>query len=66
MNALPTLAPLDAELKRDLLTKIAGKAKPLGALGRLEALAVQIGQIRGTLTPHLGPAELVIFAGDHD
>jgi nicotinate-nucleotide--dimethylbenzimidazole phosphoribosyltransferase len=62
---LPTLAPLDADLKPALLAKIAGKAKPLGALGRLETLAVQIGQIRGTLSPKLGPAELVIFAGDH-
>jgi nicotinate-nucleotide--dimethylbenzimidazole phosphoribosyltransferase len=62
---LPTLAPLDASLKQSLLAKIAGKAKPLGALGRLETLAVQIGQIRGTLAPQLGPAELVIFAGDH-
>jgi nicotinate-nucleotide--dimethylbenzimidazole phosphoribosyltransferase len=62
---LPKLAPLDADLKRALLAKIAGKAKPLGALGRLETLAVQIGQIQGTMSPKLGPAELVIFAGDH-
>jgi nicotinate-nucleotide--dimethylbenzimidazole phosphoribosyltransferase len=62
---LPTLAPLAADLKRALQAKIAGKAKPIGALGRLETLAVQIGQIRGTLSPTLGPAELVIFAGDH-
>jgi nicotinate-nucleotide--dimethylbenzimidazole phosphoribosyltransferase len=62
---LPVLQPLDAGLKLALLAKIAGKAKPLGALGRLEKLAVQIGQIRGTLVPTLGPAKLVIFAGDH-
>jgi nicotinate-nucleotide--dimethylbenzimidazole phosphoribosyltransferase len=62
---LPTLNPIDAGLKTALLAKIAGKAKPLGALGLLEKLAVQIGQIRGTATPTLGPAELVIFAGDH-
>jgi nicotinate-nucleotide--dimethylbenzimidazole phosphoribosyltransferase len=62
---LPVLPPLDAGLKQALLAKIAGKAKPLGAMGRLEKLAIQIGQLRGTLAPKLGPAELVIFAGDH-
>lgn len=63
---LPILPALDdAGLKPALLAKIAGKAKPLGALGRLEKLAVQIGQIGGTLAPTLGSAELVIFAGDH-
>ncbi len=65
MINLPALQPLDAGLKQTLLAKIAGKAKPLGALGRLEKLAVQIGQIQGTASPKLGPAELVIFAGDH-
>jgi nicotinate-nucleotide--dimethylbenzimidazole phosphoribosyltransferase len=65
MITLPLLAPLDAGLKQTLIAKIAGKAKPLGALGRLEQLAVQIGQIRSSATPRLGPAELVIFAADH-
>ena len=65
MMQLPVLQPLDAGLKHALLAKIAGKAMPLGALGRLEKLAVQIGLIRGTPSPTLGPAELVIFAGDH-
>jgi nicotinate-nucleotide--dimethylbenzimidazole phosphoribosyltransferase len=62
---LPTLPPLDADLKQALLAKVAGKAKPLGALGRLELLAVQIGQIQGTLTPVLRSSFLAVFAGDH-
>jgi nicotinate-nucleotide--dimethylbenzimidazole phosphoribosyltransferase len=52
-------------LAAQLRSKIAGKAKPLGALGRLEDLAVQIGVATGSLEPDLGAARLLIFAGDH-
>ena len=44
---------------------IDGKAKPVGALGRLEELAVQIALIRGEAAASLGAACLIIFAGDH-
>ena len=44
---------------------IDGKAKPVGALGRLEELAVQIALIRGEAAAPLGAATLIIFAGDH-
>jgi len=52
-------------LQSSLRTKIAGKAKPVGSLGRLEDLAVQIGLATRSLTPNLGKAQLLIFAGDH-
>ncbi len=52
-------------LEQQLRAKIAGKAKPVGSLGRLEELAVQIGLVTGSLTPDLGGARLVVFAGDH-
>lgn len=52
-------------LRRNLEARVAGKAKPIGALGRLEALAVQIGLVTGSLTPDLGPAKIIVFAGDH-
>ncbi len=52
-------------LQASLRTKIAGKAKPPGSLGRLEDLAVQIGVATRSLTPALGQARLLIFAGDH-
>lgn len=51
----------EAQLRR----KIAGKAKPLGAMGRLEEVAVQIGLVTGSSEPDLGSARVVIFAGDH-
>ena len=52
-------------LTAQLKAKIAGKAKPHGALGRLEDLAVQIGLATGSLSPDLGSARLLIFTGDH-
>lgn len=52
---------LDAELRR----KIDQKTKPPGSLGRLEELALQIGRVRGALTPSLNRPHLVVFAGDH-
>ncbi|GAB1394608.1 nicotinate-nucleotide--dimethylbenzimidazole phosphoribosyltransferase [Rhodocyclaceae bacterium] len=52
---------LDAALR----AKIDAKTKPLGALGRLETLAFQIGRVRASLTPTLDHPHIVVFAGDH-
>jgi len=67
MPAMMNLAisPADRSLDAALRAKIDGKTKPLGALGRLEALALQIGRVRGSLTPTLNRPHLVVFAGDH-
>jgi nicotinate-nucleotide--dimethylbenzimidazole phosphoribosyltransferase len=52
-------------LAEALRAAVDGKAKPVGALGRIEDLALQIGLITGSSKPDLGRAALIVFAGDH-
>ena len=62
--------PLIADIANPTLTqalqhKLDHKTKPLGSLGRLEALALTLGQILGTETPALEQPQMVVFAADH-
>ena len=45
--------------------RIDRKTKPLGALGRLEALALQLALVQQCETPQLHAPQLVVFAADH-
>ena len=55
----------DAALLARLQQVLDGKTKPVGALGRLESLALRIGGILGTEAPSLESPQMVVCAADH-
>ena len=59
---LPLLDPAVAQQVR---ARWDGKTKPLGSLGDLETLAVQVAQIQNCTTPALAETHVLVFAGDH-
>jgi nicotinate-nucleotide--dimethylbenzimidazole phosphoribosyltransferase len=64
--AIPTLHDIaQPALAARLQHLLDNKTKPLGSLGRIEALAQRIGLILGSETPELKEPQLVVFAGDH-
>ena len=56
---------VDALLEARLRHKIDGKTKPLGALGLLEGLALQLGLIQRSESPAMHQPQMVVFAADH-
>lgn len=60
------ITPIDnPRLRADIVDKINNLTKPLGSLGRLESLALQLGLIQQTLSPRLHRPVNVLFAADH-
>ena len=62
---MPTISVLDNAITHALVNQINQKTKPLGALGLLEQIALQVGAIQQTLSPQLTKPSMLIFAADH-
>ncbi|MGJ7508846.1 nicotinate-nucleotide--dimethylbenzimidazole phosphoribosyltransferase [Variovorax sp. GT1P44] len=63
---IPSVPDLDdAALSARLQQLLDGKTKPVGALGRLEALALRLGVVLGTESPSLVAPQMIVCAGDH-
>lgn len=59
------IPPVAAEMRSAIENKINNKTKPIGSLGRLEEIALQIGQIQQTVNPVIEKPHIVVFAADH-
>ncbi|HEY9064735.1 MAG TPA: nicotinate-nucleotide--dimethylbenzimidazole phosphoribosyltransferase [Burkholderiaceae bacterium] len=66
MNQFPTIDPVaDAALAARLQLRIDRLTKPVGSLGRIEALALQIGLVQRSEHPRLEEPQMLVFAADH-
>ena len=62
----PDVPPIsNSNLSKDLQSKLDNKTKPIGALGRLENLALRIGLILGNKNPELIQPQMLVCAADH-
>lgn len=62
----PVVPPLeDADLAARVQHRLDSKTKPVGSLGRLEALALRLARILGTEMPQLQAPQMLVFAADH-
>jgi len=63
---IPALSDVNDDALRQVLQhRLDHKTKPLGSLGRLESLALQLGLVLGSDAPRLSEPQMVVFAGDH-
>lgn len=59
------ISPVSHQFDQQVQHKIDLKTKPLGALGQLETLALQMSRILGQGPLHIRQPTMLVFAGDH-
>jgi nicotinate-nucleotide--dimethylbenzimidazole phosphoribosyltransferase len=64
-KVIEKISPLSDSLLAAATAKIDDKTKPLGALGRMEELAIHMSLIQANLNPEIHKKNLFVFAGDH-
>lgn len=65
MSEKEVSSPSAQEILISAKTALDNKTKPIGSLGVLESLAVQLAVVQRTLSPVVDPARIVVFAADH-
>ena len=64
-KTLSQIAPLDQSAMQQTRARLDTLTKPLGSLGVLEELAVQLAGITGNPRPQIGDKVVLVMAGDH-
>jgi nicotinate-nucleotide--dimethylbenzimidazole phosphoribosyltransferase len=59
------ITPSSADFRASAQHKVDFKTKPLGSLGRIEELGVQLSVVQNTLLPTVKNPRMFVFAGDH-
>jgi nicotinate-nucleotide--dimethylbenzimidazole phosphoribosyltransferase len=65
MIELSSIQPVNKENGKKVAEYIDTLTKPVGSLGRLEEIAIQLGEITGEAFPEVSPAGVIVFAADH-
>ncbi|MDQ0256349.1 nicotinate-nucleotide--dimethylbenzimidazole phosphoribosyltransferase [Evansella vedderi] len=64
-KTIEAIAPVDKGIGNDVQAYLNTLTKPKGSLGRLESLAVQLGEITSHHFPVVSPPGIIVFAADH-
>lgn len=63
--SLPKIPEITDAMREKIQAKIDSKTKPIGSLGVLEEIALQIANVQETLNPKIENPTLILFAADH-
>jgi len=64
-KVIESIRPVEQEMRPAAQHKVDNKTKPLGSLGKLEDLGVQLCLIQNTLNPAIHKKFMLVFAADH-